>query len=110
VLPALVLCALMLGAAPSSAQITTGTVAGTVQDSSGGVIPGATVVLISESRGTRSVPGVTNASGDYVFPNITPDTYTIEVTMPGFATLRRPGVVVSGGERVVVPVLTISPG
>ena len=110
VLPALVLCALMLGAAPSSAQITTGTVAGTVQDSSGGVIPGATVVLISESRGTRSVPGVTNASGDYVFPNITPDTYTIEVTMPGFATLWRPGVVVSGGERVVVPVLTISPG
>ena len=36
------------------AQITTGTVAGTIKDAQGGVIPGATVVLISESRGTRS--------------------------------------------------------
>ncbi|ODS57750.1 MAG: hypothetical protein ABS36_04695 [Acidobacteria bacterium SCN 69-37] len=99
----------MLGTA-ASAQITTGTVAGTVQDSQGGVIPGATIVLISESRGTRGVPGVTNASGDYVFPNITPDTYTIEVTMPGFRTLRRTNVAVSGGDRVVVPALIIEPG
>ena len=84
--------------------------AGSVQDSQGGVIPGATIVLISESRGTRGVPGVTNASGDYVFPNITPDTYTIEVTMPGFRTLRRTNVAVSGGDRVVVPALIIEPG
>jgi hypothetical protein len=109
-LPALVLCALMSGTAVVSAQITTGTVAGTVQDSQGGVIPGATIVLISESRGTRGVPGVTNASGDYVFPNTTPDTYTVEVTMPGFRTLRRTGVTVSGGDRVVVPALVIEPG
>ena len=34
----------------ASAQITTGTVAGTVKDAQGGVIPGATVTLISESR------------------------------------------------------------
>ncbi len=109
-LPALVLCALVLGALPVFGQITTGTVAGTVQDSQGGVIPGATVVLISESRGTRGVPGSTNANGDYVFPNITPDTYTIEITMPGFRTTRRTGVAVSGGDRVAVPVLTIEPG
>jgi hypothetical protein len=109
-LPALVLCALMVGTSAVSGQITTGTVAGTVQDSQGGVIPGATIVLISESRGTRGVPGVTNASGDYVFPNTTPDTYTVEVTMPGFRTLRRTGVTVSGGDRVVVPALTIEPG
>jgi hypothetical protein len=110
ILPALVLCALVSGGAAVSAQITTGTVAGSVQDSQGGVIPGATIVLISESRGTRSVPGVTNASGDYVFPNMTPDTYTIEVTMSGFRTTRRAGVAVSGGDRVSVPALTIEPG
>jgi hypothetical protein len=98
-------------ATPSAfAQITTGTIAGTVQDSQGGVIPGATVVLISESRGTRSIPGVTNATGDYVFPNMTSDTYTVEVTMPGFRTTRRTGVAVSGGDRVTVPALTIEPG
>ena len=108
-----VLCttAMVAFAAPTaSAQITTGTLAGTIQDSQGGVIPGATIVLISDSRGTRGVPAVTNATGDFVFPNTTPDTYTIEVTMPGFRTLRRSGVTVSGGDRVAVGVLKIEPG
>ena len=45
-----------------------------------------------------------------MFPNITPDTYTVEVTMDGFRTVRRPGVRVSGGDRVTVPALTIEPG
>ena len=63
-------------------------------------IPGATVVLVSESRGTRSTPVVTSGTGDFVIPNITSDTYTVEVTMSGFRTLNRKGVAVSGGERV----------
>jgi hypothetical protein len=86
----------------ASAQITTGTVAGTIKDAQGGVIPGATVVLVSETKGTKSTPVVTNETGDYVFPNVTPDTYTVEVTMEGFKTLRRTGVQVSGGDRVAL--------
>ena len=54
------------------------------------MIPGATVVLVSETRGTKSAPAVTNETGDYVLPNVTPDTYTVEVTMEGFKTLKRP--------------------
>jgi hypothetical protein len=105
-------CALcVLGiAVPVSAQITTGTVSGSVKDSQGGVVPGATVVLISESRGTKSVPAVTNETGDYVLPNITPDTYTIEISMSGFKTLKRTGVSVSGGDRVAVGSLVIEVG
>ena len=83
------LVALVVSAVPAAAQITTGNVLGSVKDSTGGVVPGATVVLISEARGTKSVPAVTNATGDYVFPNITADTYTVEVTMDGFRTVRR---------------------
>ena len=104
------LVALLFSALPATAQITTGTVLGNVKDSTGGVVPGATVVLISESRGTKSVPAVTNATGDYVFPNVTPDTYTVEVTMDGFRTVQRPGIKVSGGDRVTVPSLTLEPG
>ena len=70
-------------AGTASAQITTGTVSGTVKDAQGGVIPGATVVLVSETKGTKSAPVVSNETGDYVFPNVTPDTYTVEVTMEG---------------------------
>ena len=63
------------------AQITTGNITGTVNDSQGGVIPGATVVLKSETRGTQIAPVVTNEQGQYVFANVTPDVYTIEITM-----------------------------
>jgi hypothetical protein len=108
---ALVLLALALAVGrPVSAQITTGTVAGTIKDTQGGVIPGATVVLISESRGTKSIPVVTNETGDWVMPNVTADTYTVEVTMSGFKTLTRKGVLVSGGDRVVVGTLTLQVG
>ena len=75
----------------------------TVKDAQGGVIPGATVVLISETRGTKSAPAVTNETGDYVFPNVTPDTYTVEVTLEGFKTVKRARRHVSGGDRVGVP-------
>ena len=40
----------------AAGQVTTGVVSGAVHDEQGGVIPGATVVLISETRDTRSVP------------------------------------------------------
>ena len=92
--------ATLVTATSAAAQITTGTVAGTVKDAQGGVIPGATVVLTSEARGTKTAPVVTSATGDFVIPNVTADTYTLEVTMSGFRTLRRTGIAVSGGERV----------
>src|SRR4029077_13348456 len=90
-------------------QITTGTVSGTVKDS-GGVIPGATVVLISDTRGTRSSPALTNETGTYVFPNVTADTYTIDSSMHAFKTVRRAGIIVTGGDRVGVQPITIEPG
>jgi hypothetical protein len=100
----------MCGAWPAAAQITTGTVTGTIRDQQGGVIPGATVVLISESRGTRLAPVVTNATGDFVVPNVTADTYTVEVALESFKTVRRSGILVSGADRVGVPPITLEPG
>src|SRR4051812_14879243 len=92
--------ALVLAPRPAAAQITTGTVSGNVKDPSGAIIPGATVVLISETRATRSAPAITNETGDYVFPNVTADTYTIEVSIDAFKTVRRTGIAVSGGDHV----------
>jgi hypothetical protein len=101
---------LLAVSSPVAAQITTGTVTGTVKDTQGGVIPGATVVLISETRGTKSAPAVTNETGTYVFPNVTPDTYTVEVSLESFKAVRRTGVAVSGGDRVGLPAMTLEPG
>jgi len=94
----------------ASAQVTTGTVSGTIKDAQGGVIPGATVVLTSEARGTQMAPVVSNQAGDFVVPNVTADTYTVEVTMPSFKTMLRKGIPVSGGDRVALGTLELEVG
>src|SRR5689334_24105507 len=82
------------------AQGVTGTISGTVKDAQGGVVPGATVTLISESKGTVSAPVITSGTGDFVFPNVTADTYTVQVEVPSFKTLKRAGVAVSPGSNI----------
>src|SRR5262245_60353907 len=69
----------VIAAAPAAAQITTGSVFGSVKDAQGGVVPGATVTLVA-ARGTTANT-VTNTQGDFVFPNITAGTYLLRVTM-----------------------------
>ena len=46
----------------------------------------------------------------YVFPNVTPDVYTVEVTMDSFKTVRRTNIRVSGGDRVGVPAMVLEAG
>src|SRR5436305_2276114 len=104
------LIVLLFASSAAFAQITTGTVSGTVKDASGGVIPGATVVLISETKGTRSAPAITNETGTYVFPNVTADTYTVEVSLEAFKTIKRGGIAVSGGDRVGLGTFSLDPG
>ena len=96
-------------AVPVSAQITTGTLSGSVKDAQGAVVPGATVTLVSAVRGTTT-DAQTSTDGDFVFPNVTAGTYLVRVTMDGFKTLERPGVVVSPGDRVLLQTLTIEVG
>ena len=95
---------------PASAQVTTATVSGSVRDTTGGALPGATVVLESEARGTKAAEAVTNANGDFVFPNVTGDLYTVVVRMSGFKTLKRTGIAVTPGDRVSLGSLTIEIG
>jgi hypothetical protein len=45
-----------------------------------------------------------------VFPNVTADTYSVEITMDGFKILTRKNVVVSAGDRVTVPSVTLEVG
>ena len=109
-----IVCAVMLfiGICPDPvlAHVNTGTVLGTVKAAQGGVVPGATVTLISEARGTRTAPVVTNENGDFVFANVTADTYTVEVTLESFKTLQRSGLAVSPGTRLTVGTLALEVG
>jgi hypothetical protein len=97
-------------ASAAPAQITTGSVAGTIKDTSGAVIPGAPVTLTSETRGTQLSDVFTNANGDFSFVNVAPDRYTVEVKADGFKVAKRTGIVVNAGDRAVLAAITIEIG
>ena len=68
------------------------TIAGTVRDASGAVLPGVTVeasssVLIEKVRSVT-----TNDTGQYSIVALPPGTYTITFTLPGFSTVRQENV------------------
>jgi hypothetical protein len=105
-----VLAAVALSAMPAAAQITTGTVSGTVKDAQGAVIPGAAVTLISETRGTQLSDVFTNDRGDFTFVNVPADKYTIQVSMTGFKTSKQTGISVSPGDRMSTGILIIEVG
>ena len=102
--------AMFLLAPMALAQVTTGSVTGRVVDSTGSAVPNVNVVLISEVHGNRIAPVKTNKEGDYVFPDITADTYTVEASAPSFKTFRLTGILVTGGDHVGVPPITLEVG
>ncbi|MFN2492857.1 MAG: carboxypeptidase regulatory-like domain-containing protein [Pyrinomonadaceae bacterium] len=72
-------------AASASAQSNTGSLVGTVVDSQGGVVPGATVTVIDNATGTeRTVQA--SGGGTFTAPQLNVGTYTVKVTAPGFKT------------------------
>lgn len=90
-----ILAVCLLASAEAFAQgggaSSTGTINGKVTDSSGGVLPGATVSITSPSMmGTQT--SVTDAGGNYRFPAVPPGTYTMTFELQGFNTRKNEGV------------------
>src|SRR6476620_5637466 len=87
---------------PVTAQVTTGTIVGTVSDTNG-VVPGASITIKEVNRGTSDT-SVTDASGIYTAPFLTPGTYSVEVNVAGFKKWVRTGVVLQVNQRARVDV------
>ena len=90
---------------PASALAQSATVSGTIADTSGAVVPGATVVLTGPGGQTT----VSDAQGGYSFRNVAQGTYQITATLPGFAPVTRNDVNVASA-NVEVPRLTLAIG
>jgi hypothetical protein len=96
------IAALLIAAivSPAYAQSGTSSITGNVTDSSGGVIPGATVVA-TDASGAK-FQSVTNSQGAYSIPALSAGTYKVTVTLQGFKTVNVDNVrVVSGNPAAV---------
>src|SRR5688572_33458138 len=81
------LCGLLMVAATGFAQERTGGIAGTVKDSSGAILPGATVQATSPALvGVQTA--VSDHQGNYRFPALTPGVYEINATLQGFTAAK----------------------
>ncbi len=85
----------------SLAQLSSASVNGTVRDSSGAVIPDATVVLRNIQTSVENTT-VSNASGVYSIFSITPGEYTIKATASGFGTKEVPQFTLTVGHIATI--------
>ncbi len=77
-------------------------IAGTVRDTSGGVLPGVTVEASSPALIEKVRVGVSDTEGRYNIVDLRPGTYTVTFTLPGFTTFRREGIVLTAGFTAAV--------
>jgi hypothetical protein len=77
-------------------------ITGVVKDSSGALLPGVTVEASSTAliEGTRTV--VTAEAGQYRIENLRPGVYTMKFSLPGFTTVQREGIELSGSFTATV--------
>jgi outer membrane receptor protein involved in Fe transport len=75
-----------------SANAQNAQVAGVVKDSSGAVIPGATVTARNVENGLTRL-AVTDAAGEYRLPSLPPGRYSMSAELSGFSTETRPDIV-----------------
>ena len=103
-----VLLSWFLAAPLAAAQGAGGTIAGTVKDETGAVIPGANVtVRQTETGATREV--VTDSAGRYTATNVAPGPYEVTAALEGFSTIVRSGIRLTVGREAVVD-FTLSAG
>jgi len=85
----------------------TANIQGTVSDSSGAVVPNATVTLTNQATGVKHVTQ-SDGSGVFVFPGMLVGTYDVSATAQGFKTYEQKGIVLEVGSSITInPTLAV---
>ena len=85
------------------AQITTGSIQGTVVDEKGGAVADANVEVKNPDT-NYSTSVTTGTEGQYQFLSLPPGPYTVTVSKPGFATIVQTGATLTVGQSMTLPV------
>ncbi len=98
-LPFAVLALFLAISSPLFAQVTSGAILGSVQDTSGAILPGAKITVIASAIGViRSVTSGKN--GTFSLTNLPAATYSVTVQAPGFETNTKTGVILSSADNL----------
>ncbi len=90
------LCAIALLLILPSLASAQATIAGTARDTSGAVMPGVTVEAASPALIEKVRSVVTDSTGQYQIVDLRPGTYSVTFTLPGFSTVKREGIELTG--------------
>ena len=90
-----VIAAALFVVVPAAARAQ-GTIAGAVRDTSGAALPGVTVEATSPALIEKARSVVTDGGGQYRIELLPPGSYAVTFTLPGFTTVKREGVEISG--------------
>jgi hypothetical protein len=104
----LAVTALLLLVPRAWSQVDTATLVGTVSDTSGAVVTGATVTVRDQATGLTLEQKV-SAEGNYIFTALKIGTYTINAKAPGFEETQRTGVALAIQQRLALN-LVLKPG
>src|SRR4051812_27508303 len=94
-----VLAVLVLVPAAAFAQAS---IAGTVKDASGAVLPGVTVEASSPELIEKVRTALSDGSGQYRIESLRPGTYAVTFTLTGFSTVKREGIELTGSFTATV--------
>jgi len=98
-LVALLLAAPLLLPSQLNAQVTTATLVGLVNDSSGAVVPGANVIATHQGTGVPRET-ITDARGEFVISAMPTGPYSVRIALPGFKTYTNEGIQLGTGQTV----------
>src|SRR5579884_2701764 len=76
----------------------TGSITGVVRDNTGAVVPGAQVTVTNTGQGTQ-YKTTTNSDGTYLVAALSPGSYNIEITAPGFNKFTTENVILRVAEK-----------
>ena len=102
VLASFLAVALVAFSSTAFSQTVTSSLSGTVRDTTGAVVPNATVVLTDVATHVAQTT-ISNGSGFFAYAALMPGTYDLSVSMKGFATWEEHGIRLSSNESRAVP-------
>ncbi len=88
----------------STSAFAQGTLTGTVRDASGAVLPGVTVEAASPALIEKVRSVVTDGTGQYRVIDLNPGTYSLTFALPGFSTVKREGIEITGTAVLTIPI------